>query len=257
MNEELEPIEGMEDIFEQIDKAVENKQEVIKEQAVEDPIVVEAKSKGWRPEGEKSAAEFLRAEPLYEEIKARGKEIEELTAAMKHMRSIMDKQEQKAYEKAIKDLQEAKREAIELGDVDEVSRIDREAQTIQKPISPKVDEFIKANESWLKGTSAEDRDKQLFAEAKYMYLKNQGKTDDEIVDEVSVALNRLYPKNEVVKEVVPKVSPGATAAVAGNSGRTVRELTKEQKEFGRFYEQNGIMTMKEYIAELEKSGELK
>jgi hypothetical protein len=57
----------------------------------------EQQAKGWNPEGEKSAEEWLRAQPLYDEIKKRGKEIKQLQRTVDNMKSVMEKQTKLAY----------------------------------------------------------------------------------------------------------------------------------------------------------------
>ena len=232
----------------------------------------EAKSKGWDPDGPKSADEYLRAEPLYEEIKARGKDIKELKDTISHLKGLMDKQQQAAYQQAISDLQAARNEAIELGDVEEVNRIEDQAKRLQQDVQPpqvseKVQSFVNRNQGWLYNQNEIANEIKMVAEAKYQVLKQQGKSDEEIIDIVEPFLQKVYP--DVVaggasKEAsTPKVSPvdspslGASAKHASRKKFTFSDLNDQQKEACRYFDKAGIMKPEDYIKELIKVGDLK
>ncbi len=67
-NKQSDPVEAKEEV--QLQSEPE-------EEAPKEPnsIEEEAQAKGWKEDGEKSAEEFLRAEPLYDELKERGKKL--------------------------------------------------------------------------------------------------------------------------------------------------------------------------------------
>lgn len=241
----------------------------IVEEKSESDLEQEARAKGWRPDGPKSAEEFLRAEPLYEEIKSSHKEIRELKAAIKAMKDLLTKQEQKAYEKALNDIRAAKVQAIEMGNVAEVDKLDNEIKRInddlhhvqQQQNSPKVQDFLDRNASWLQEQSEEAADMRLLAQAKHAALSSQGKSDEDIVDVLEATLRKAFPSRFEVQKpnLTPRVEAQAVEAKAAKSKKgsyTLADLNSEQKEICRYLTRSGTMTQEQYINELVKLGEL-
>ena len=261
MAQDAEQVEAIE--VSQPDGLVEAPQEL-------SDVEKEASTKGWKPDGPKSAEEFLRAEPLYEEIKASHKEIRELKTAIGAMRDMMTKREQQAYQQALNDIKAQRDEAITLGDVSRVHQLDTQVENIsrdltqynQPQMTPKVQEFINRNKSWLDDNSEEALDMKLMAEAKYITLKNQGKSDEEIVDYVEKTLQRAFPSrfDKPVKAATPVVEGSSSELRRGahqKSKFSFNDLNAEQKKICRSLEKAKLMTAEEYVQELVKVGELK
>lgn len=233
----------------------------------------EALAKGWKPDGgPKSAEEYLRTEPLYDELRQRGKEIKELKAVVTSMKDMMSKQEQRAYQQALDDIKHARVTAIQEGDVSEVTRLDGELDKVNRDlqqyaaspamsITPKVQDFMDRNKNWLEANTEEATDMRLMAEAKYIVLKNQGKSEDEIVDVVEATLKRSFPnyfqKPKPPQQAVESSSMDAHNQRKGKSKHSFNDLSAEQKEICRRYERLNVMDRNEYIDQLISLGELK
>lgn len=98
----------------------------------------EALEKGWKPDGPKSAEEFLRAEPLYNEIKARGKEIKELKKTMNELMKLVSDQYKGGLKKELSSLEAARIEAIEQGDVNRVRNLDAEVERLNVNLKKEI-----------------------------------------------------------------------------------------------------------------------
>jgi hypothetical protein len=234
-------------------------------------ILEEASSKGWKPDGPKSAEEFLRAEPLYNEIKARGKEIKELKTAIEGMQSLMAKQQQAGYDQAIEDMKLQRRDAIELGDAEEVEKIDSQIQhlsnekdNITKPppaSDPIIEDFMSRHQDWIKEDSDEANNMRLLAEAHYILNSNKGISNANIVTNIENVLRSTFPNRFKTEVAVPSpVETGSAEAksqlTSGKKKYSFNDLSAEQKKICRSLEHSGAMSPEDYIKTLVELKEL-
>lgn len=259
-------------------EAVEERPEEKEEVKAEEPeleeeyeassIEQEAEAKGWKPDGPKSAEEFLRAEPLYEEIKSRGKEIKELKATMDAMKAYMDKQQKLGYEKALSDLEAMKNKAIAAGNVDEVRDVEQKIEA-HKNDDPAIESvknaFVERNASWIHDPSYEAQQMRVFAEQRDVELTKFNLPPEEHLKQIEADIKKKFanrfdsPEASSVEEVSPVQSVESDAAPARSKRKTkhtFQDLSPEQKQCARQFERKGVMKIDDYIKSLVEMGEL-
>lgn len=230
-------------------------------------IEEQAKAKGWKPDGPKSADEFLRAEPLYDEIKARGKEIKELKDTVKQLAEMVKKREALENAKLKTSLEDAKDEAIRLGDVDSVKKIEGELHKVEAPvvevptIDPLIEQFKEKHKSWLHNLSYEYDEMNEFFRKRAAILDAADLPVDQYLATLESDMNKRFPEKFGHSE---KKAP--SVAVSSDGDRlntnfkrefTKRDLNKAQKAALHQFERLGVMTADQYIQQLVELGELK
>jgi uncharacterized phage infection (PIP) family protein YhgE len=253
---------------EETKESVENLESSDEEEIQLSEVEQEAVSKGWQPNGPKSAEEFLRAGPLYDEIKARGKEIKELKSTLDELKKHMDKQQQLGYEQAINELKQKRVDAIEMGDVNEVDDIDRQISEYNQqvntstanPASPEAEAFLEKHKDWINDTSQEAMDMKNYAHIRDQELMKYNLSPARHLERLENDLKQMFPnrfKDERSAKPVSVESDAAPTVSASRRKHTFSDLNAEQKKAARHFEQSGIMSINEYIKDLEKLGELK
>lgn len=231
----------------------------------------EAKSKGWRPDGPKTAKEFLDDEPFYQELKARGKEIKELKQTIDELKAHFDVEREAGYKQAIEDLKRQRSDAIAIGDEASVDRIEQTLEQYKKddpkPVDilsiPSVKEFQERNKEWLSDVkSYEHVEMQEFFTKRDKQLLALNLPIDEHVRTVEEDMHKRFPNYFNKKgQSSGMVSSVADAVPTGNVTRSkkfsFRDLNEVQQSVCRRFVKNGVMTEDKYIESLVKSGELK
>ena len=246
------------------DELIEIEEEPKVDSAVdEDAIVAEATSKGWKPDGPKSAAEFLRAEPLYEEIKTRGKEIQELKATMDALKTHLDKQKEAGYKQALADLEQRKVEAIQMGDVEGVAEVEKQIADHQAPEAPQtllpaVAQFKEKHSAWLNDPSYEAQQIREFVEARDTQLATYNLSPDEHIKIIESDLLKKFPNRFKSNRPRPTTTAVEAPTAKAPKAKTANfsDLSSEQKLVCRQFERTGVMTRDEYIKQLKDLGEL-
>lgn len=229
----------------------------------------EAYVKGWRPQGPKSAEEYLRAEPLYAELKVNRKKIKEMEDTVRLLSNHMKKQEAYGYQRALDDMKAQRDNAIYEGDVAAVNQLDNEIRKTEHEmnavaaaptVDPVVEEFKSKYSDWMNEQTPEADDMRLLAEAKYLILKQNNAPQETIFSTIEESLIRAYPHRFNKEPDVPGVltpNPVAGGARQGIKKYTFHDLNHEQKISFRHFEKQGLFTLDEYIKELVKLGEIK
>ena len=247
------------------ESAEEEVTEVVAEEVNE--VEQEAVKKGWKPDGPKSAEEFLRAEPLYEEIKARGREIKDLRVTLEELTSHMKKQQEIGYQKALHELKAERVEAIQEGDVEKVESLERQIKDTETGIEeatkpqehPSVTSFYERHNSWWSDPSYEAQEMRDFAAKRDIELSSQGLSPDTIIETLESDLRYKFPKKfENKAQEEPMVVESNTREVRSEPS-TLRfsELSTTEKQLYRFLQDNNPMEAKEYLKELKKMRETK
>src|SRR3990167_2130140 len=247
--------------------ALDNKSAEVIGSESESTIEQEAMAKGWKAGGEKSAEEFLRAEPLYEEIKSRGKEIKELKRTLDELKSHLEKKEQLGYQKALEELHQERTHAIELGDVSAVNSLDKKIseqqeklpKSIESDIPTEAKQFMDKYKSFLE-TNVEAR---IFVLERDEQLGRFGLTPAEHMALLEKEMKQKFNEDSLF---APQKSAPTSSAVESDSAPittkskktfTFSDLNKDQQKIARDFERMGVLTREQYIAELVKLGEIK
>ncbi len=253
----------------------ENKQET--EETLLTDFEKEQQAKGWNPTGEKSAEEWLRAQPLYEEIKQRGKEIKQLKRTVDSLKEVMDKQKKLAYDQAILDLENRRANAEVIGDVYQAQHIQQEIENTKQEaeaapeLPQEAYDFAERNASWMKGTTYEEMEIARFAKERDNELAIKNLDPVTHITTLEEHLHKKFPDyfGINVKPESQLVESSSSSGVFVNTNKkkyTINDLNPAQKKVIYDFERSGIitqdgarntMTRDEYIKILSESGDLK
>lgn len=249
-----------EQVKEDTPKAQESKYSDVEQDAI---------AKGWKPDGPKSAEEFLRAEPLYEELKARGKEIKELKTTLDELKGYMTKQQELGYKKALRELEEARRDAIRLGEVEQVESLDLQIQdqrnefntVVTKEAQAEVAAFAERHKDWIHDPSYEAQEIREFVKRRDNELvsfnlppaKHLATIEQDMMKKFP---NRFGPITRDKPSTQAVESDGSLVVGTKKKKVTFSDLNEQQKTCARQFEKRGIMTRDAYIQSLIDLGEV-
>lgn len=222
---------------------------------------------GWKPEGERTAEDFIAF--ALEKLPKRGKELEQMRNTIEQLKNHMTKQEEAAYQRALADLQNQRIEAIRQGDPELVAEIEQRQQQLKPNIElPEVSAFKERHGEWINSPKFEHRQMKQWLEEQDRVLANYNLTPAQHMEELEDSLHKKFPdyfKEGVTKEVVSKsntVESGnlnnlTTEVTHKNKKYSFNDLNDAQKQAARLFEQMKVMKVDDYIKDLVKSGELK
>jgi hypothetical protein len=246
------------------DESVKDEVENTTTERVFTEIEKQAMESGWKPDGEKSAEEFIRAEPLYAEIKARGKEIKELKATLDELKAHMDKQRELGYKQAYEELLEERKIAIELGDVKSVDALDNKIRKQEKLLPPEVPTevttFVQRHADWINDPSFEAQEMRAFAKKRDEDLVRFNLSAKEHLEVIEKDLRLKFPNRFKKEEDTNTISAVESdlSPIRGSKGKkyTLNDLTPEQKKCAIHFDKHKIMTIDAYIKQLKEDGQL-
>ena len=240
------------------------------QEAVElSPIQQEALSSGWVPkeefngDGEKwvDAAEFLRRGELFKKIEAQGRELKDVRRALIEMKKLHSSVQEVEYKRALETLKAQKKAALEEGDADAViaadERIDLVREQQRKMVveedTPQAGEehpeFLewKSKNSWY----VSSHPMKAFADALGAELANQGLTPPQVLKRVEEEVRKEFP-NKFQNPRQNRASAVESGNVKTVSGGGSYSLSPDERRVMQTFVRTGVMTEKEYIAELRK-----
>lgn len=263
---------------------VEPKEEVKQEEAVVlSETEKQAYKEGWRPEdefsGEKSrwipADEFMRRKPLFEKIESlksdsyqSRKELQDIKKTLTTLADHHKKVRETEYEHAIQDLKMQRRVALEERDgaaIDvieekmdglkqEKQEFDQQIKQEAKAVVAPTPEYV----GWVKENTWYHTEKEMhdFADgvgASYLQ-SNPNATPDAVFSYVTKQAKRAFPEKFSSERAQ---SPSRVDSGTSSDGRPSPKtddlkLSPDEEEVARRFEKSGIMTRKEYAAELKK-----
>jgi len=220
---------------------------------------------GWRPDGELDAKDYiLKSKDIQDtmrtHIKDQKSQLSGLGSAVKELK-VHNEQVYKAEVRQLKGelstLKAKKKEAIEEGDVEAVDKIDGEIDGVKeamvKPESaePENPEY----KDWVKDNQWYERDEEMKEFVNTIVADNPGVSFQRITVLVDKKVRDMFPDKFEGKAKL-KASPveGSSRKIA-SSRFTESDLTSGQKSIMRQFVQQGIMTKKEYIADIQKTQE--
>lgn len=224
----------------------------------------EQQLKGWNPNGEKSAEEWLAAQPLYDEIKRRGKEIKQLKRTMDKLKEMVERAEQVAYEKAVAELSAHRDHAVQTGNSQAVVEIDDRIKQLEptkiEEMPEAVAEFVDRHSEWLNGTSWEHMRMAKFTRERDAELGALNMGPEEHMRVLEEHVKKEFPEyfGEVKIHKRNTVESGQDQGIAkkGKKVYTINDLSPEQKKCVYDFERNNIMPREKYIQMLADAGEL-
>lgn len=229
----------------------------------------EQMSKGWNPDGVKSAEEYARTEPLYDELKNRGKQIKQMQKTLDEVKDHIKKQEQVAFDKALAHLRQERLEAIARGDIQAVMDIEKHQHNMQQvtetsAVIPEADAFTEKYEHIFKSSDYEEMEIAEFVKNRDVELMNRHMSPKEHMATLEQHMLKKFPsyfgQKEVVNRSETSVESGTGSNVAKKASKTrytLHDLSPEQKQVARDFEKFGIMKIDEYIKQLAEAKEIK
>lgn len=233
------------------------------------PVQQEALSSGWVPKEEFNgdtekwvdAAEFLRRGELFKKIEAQGRELKDVRRALVEMKKLHASVQEVEYKRALDTLKAQKKAALEEGDADAViaadERIDlvREQQrqlVVPEDVPQQAEEhpeFVewKSKNSWYVSSTP----MKAFADALGAELAQQGLTPPQVLRRVEEEVRKEFPNKfqNPRQNRASAVESGNVKTVSGSGSYT---LSPDERRVMQTFVRTGVMTEKEYIAELKK-----
>lgn len=238
-------------------------------------VEIEARESGWVPESEYTgdknkwvdAAEFVRRGPLFKKIDSQSREIKAMRQAIADIQALHEKSREAEYKKALAEVRAEKKAALLDGDADAVIEADekldmlREAQREAPPPTQASQgeahpEFV----AWVSKNTWYESHKGMkaFADTVGAEYRAQGMSPSEVLKAVERDVRKEFP-NRFVNPNQNKpgaVEGGSNAPANSGGGKDNIVLSDVERSIMNNLVRLGVMTQKEYIAELKKTREV-
>ena len=220
---------------------------------------------GWRPDGELDAKDYiLKSKDIQDtmrtHIKDQKSQLSGLGTAVKELKVHNErvyKAEVRQLKGELSTLKAKKKEAIEEGDVDAVDKLDDEIDGVKEAmVKPeKVEADNPEYEGWVKNNDWYEKDKEMKEYANAIVAENPGASFKRITALVDKKVKAMFP-DKFDGKAKAKASPveGSSRKIA-SSRFTESDLTSGQKSIMRDFVKMGIMSKKDYIADIQKTQE--
>ena len=234
---------------------------------------LKAMESGWVPKEEYNgeehkwvdAGEFLRRGELFKKIEDQSKQLKDVRNALNEMKKLHSQVREVEYKRALDALKAQKKQALEDGDADAViaadERIDLVKEQVKQLQSEPTDvvqttgdahpEFVAwvDQNSWYKSSAP----MKAFADALGEELARAGNSPSEVLRKVAAEVRKEFPnkfRNPNQDRGNTVESGKGTAGTRSNAGSIT--LTDDERRVMNTFVRQGVMTEKEYIAELKK-----
>ena len=252
----------------------ESQEEQIENQEIEySDVEKQALEKGWKPKEEyqgdpdkwRSAEVFVALEEPLKRIEHQSKELKAVRSALEAFKEHHTKVKETEYNRALKSLQEARREAMRDGDTERALVLEEKVEEIKaekeavvaegrQPI-PEVREgtYHPEFKEWLNHNGWYETSKAMRAVADRLGLEYQaeGLSPREVLKRVEEDVRKEFPH----KFGNDKKARSMAVEPPSRNNRTSKEdfaLDDNEREIMRKIVRSGVMTEKEYIAELKR-----
>ena len=255
--------------------------------STEDPIEGAARGQGWVPQDEwdgdptqwRDAQVFLERGEYFKTMGTQRKQIDKLNTMVEKMANIQAATREDERQKVLKELSDKKVSAMEDGEFERVATIDNEmskirsepamavpsieGQTEQKYTQDQIADYIDKN-SWYRTNS----DMRQYADSVAVGFRsnNPNTTIDDVLEYTDKEVKIRYP--EQFGKQVPSASPVASTRRTTKPGpngtqkkKTLDDLPASSRDMyaqigQSFVDAGAVDSIDEYVAELEKIGEL-
>lgn len=229
-----------------------------------------AREQGWKPieefDGDKSkwvsAETFVAKGELIAKIESLGKKLKDSDKAIKMLTEHHQKVKESEFKRAVEYLKAQKKQAYETGDVDKIIEIDDKiaevketqkaqiaAESVTTPdVHPSFQKWQDENK-WYTTDTEMRADADAFGNA--YAANNPDKTPEQVLEYVSTKIKKVYKD----KFENPNRSKASAVEGGGNRQETGSEsfaLSEDERRVMRTFVRTGVMSEKEYIAELKK-----
>lgn len=233
----------------------------------------QAMEKGWKPKEEyqgdperwRSAETFLALEEPLKRIEQQSKELKAVRAALEAFKDHHTKVKETEYNRALKSLQDARKKAMIEGDTETALALEEKVEEVKaekeqiiaegrRPVPQAEQGYNPEFQSWLNKNSWYESNKAMRAVADKIGLDyhNEGKSPSEVLRLVEQEIRNEFPhkfQNDKAKRPMSVEPSGRSGNPSGAESFT---LTETERDVMRKFVRNGVMTEKEYIAELKR-----
>jgi len=231
------------------------------------PIEAQAREQGWTPKEEfeanpdnagkkwRDAEEFVDRGELFSKIDELSRKYKNTQKTLDQLNDHHKKVKDAEYQRALATLKAQKKEALEEGDADALIEIDdriadvKAAQKVERTTQADLPEEL---EQWIGKNQWYETDKEMAEDADAIGIgykaKNPSLSPADVLSHVEKQIKKLYPE-KFTNPNRPKAGV-ESPSTRGTSKSSSYQLTEDQERVVRNFERNGIMTRKEYIAEL-------
>lgn len=248
-----------------------------------------AKEYGWKPNGPRSAKEYIlfaldnlpkknaALEVQNKTIVDKEKKIAEMEVVLNQLAHDMAKQKEMAYKQAEADLKAQRREAIARGDADLVDELDLAQQNLKQDLEQAhqsndelkqqaynqllIDTFRENNSKWVYGKDIDSLEAQAYARQLEATMSANGMDLKEQLETIEKAVQKKFPhvfaEEEEPDNPVESVQPSANVMRKPTRKFTIKHLNDAQKQAAQYLADRGTMTVDKYIERLVELGELK
>lgn len=231
----------------------------------------EAMQKGWKPDGPKSADEFLRAEPLYDEIKQRGKEIKHLRSQVDELIKHVSGMKKAGYENQLDNIKKERANAVARSDLASVEYLDDQLHQVRAELQkeappalhPAAAAFVEKYNDLITDYSLESQEIKEFLDFRDRQLAAHHLDPELHMKTLEKDLQKRYPERFTTPEPARRSSVSSVESdsrpLAGrkSSKFSFSDLSSDQKSIYKQFEKRGVMTGAEYIKQLVDTGNLK
>ena len=233
-------------------------------------IEQKAAEQGWVPEEEwegdpeqwRPAKEFLDRGELFKKIEDQNRTIKEFKRALEDLKGHHAKTRDVEYKRALETLKAQKVQAIEEGDAQSVVKLDDQIDLVKEeqrklamqaaePTVPTLNpEFVE----WVDRNKWYERDEnmKIFADALGQKLAAAGNSPSKVLAEVERQIREEFPhKFKNPNRDKPGAVESSNTKGGKSSGASIQLSDEERRVMQRFV-RTGVMTEKEYMAELKR-----
>lgn len=253
----------------QVDNDVDNKQ------AEPSPAEVEARASGWVPKDEfhgdefkwVDADEFVRRAPLFKKIDIQTRELKEVKKTLDMLKVHHSQVRETEYKRALAELKAAKKEAYIEGNPDDILEIDDKIELV-KDEQRKFEATQKADveqavtsdihpefQAWMNRNTWYENSKPMkaYADAVGIELRQSGMAPTEVLKKVEILVKEEFPNKFRNANRDKANSVEDTSKRGGNkSDSGSMSLSEDERRVMQRFVRQGVMTEKDYIAELKK-----
>lgn len=210
----------------------------------------------WRP-----AKEFLDRGELFKKIEDQNRTIKEFKRALDDLKQHHSKTRETEYARALQALKAQKKTALEEGDADTVIKLDDQIDLVkeeqqklkQQAQVPDVPEVNAEFTQWVEKNSWYESSQPMraYADALGRDLAFKGLTPSQVLKEVEKQVRLEFPNKFTNPN---RNKPGAVEGSTNKGGRGDNDisLSDEERRVMQRFVRTGVMTEKEYLAELKR-----
>jgi hypothetical protein len=269
------------------DEVVVSKEQVAELKENQTPAEIEslAEKLGWNkdfqgPEKVDAATYILKSREIQDTMKEHNKDLKGQIAALQNSIKAIQEHNEKVYKAEVKKLEsdlaklkKEKLEAIELADVAKVTELDDQIEALQKDLSkPKEERTQSVNvnpvyDEWIKENEWYEQDDEMAIFADNVAEQYKGAPLERLYSIVRQKVQEVFPdrfenvsqSSKPVKEQDKPIGPSSPVEKGGGrenkNNFSVNDLTPEQRDIMRQFVKTGVMTEKQYIADIAKMQE--